>query len=160
MKQIAAILSATLIASTIAAATTPPNLGWLKFESKVSDKVLMWKVRNETPPAVSPAQYPNRIEMHWKYTPDAAGMPSPDAEANFARLEAAMDPVQGDHVAYLMMIVTGNGDRTWFWYAGDPKAFAAALNDLLPGHPYPITLHLGGNEPDWKTYQTLRGNKH
>lgn len=160
MKQIAAILCATLVSSALAAddltIAKPSNLGWLAFDSKKSDKVLRLKVRNEVPPAATPAKYPNPIEMHWKYTPDATGMPAESVTAEFARLEAAIDPIQGDKVAYLMIVATGNGERTWLWYTADPKAFAAALNSLVPGHLYPVTLHLGPAEPDWKTYRAMR----
>jgi hypothetical protein len=159
MKQMAAMLSFLTFAG-VATAATPGNFGWLNYETTKGDKVVRMKVRNEIPPAAMPAQYPNLIEMHWKYAPDAKGMPSPEIMTELARLEAATDPIQGDRVAYVMAVATGNGERTWLWYAGDPKVFAAALNDLLPGHPFPITLHLGAKEPDWKTYRAMRGQAH
>ncbi|MEA2237171.1 MAG: hypothetical protein QOC81_1895 [Thermoanaerobaculia bacterium] len=162
MKQTASILSATIIASSllfarVAAAATPGNFSWLTYDTTKADKIVKMKVRSEIPPTATPANYPNLIEMHWKYTPDAKGLPAQEVMTEFARLEAATDPIQGDRVAYLMIVATGNGDRTWLWYAADPKTFTAALNNLLPGHPFPITLHLGANEPDWKTYLGLRG---
>jgi len=161
MKQTASILGATILASllfaSVAAAATPGNFSWLTYETTKADKVVKMKVRSEIPPGATPAQYPNLIEMHWKYTPGATGMPAPALLTEFARLEAAIDPIQGDRVAYLMIVATGNGDRTWLWYAADPKTFTAALNNLLPGHPFPITLHLAANESDWRTYLATRG---
>jgi hypothetical protein len=141
----------------VAMAATPGNLGWLTYDTTKGDKVVRMKVRNEIPPAATPAQYPNLVEMHWKYAPDAKGMPPQEVLTELARLEAATDPIQGDRVAYLMMVATGNGERMWLWYAADPKTFTAALNSLIPGHPFPITLRLGAAEPDWKTYRAMRG---
>lgn len=165
MKRIAVTLGAALLASALVAADTPApakpaNIGWLVTESKQHEKLLLLKVRNEIPAYALPVKYPNAIEMHWKYTPDSLGMPAQSVVAQIAKFEAAVDPIQGDHIGYLMMIVTGNGERTWLWYVADPKAFATALNRLIPGHPFPITLNAAANEPDWKTYRAVREKVH
>lgn len=159
MKRIAVTLCAALVAVALAAAETPApakpaNNGWVLTQSK--DKRFLLKVRNEVPAYALPEKYPNAIEMHWKYTPDPLGMPEEKVVSQIAKFEAAVDPIQGDHVGYLMMIVTGNGERRWLWYVADPKAFAAALNRLIPGRPFPITLNAAANEPDWKTYRAMR----
>jgi uncharacterized protein DUF695 len=165
MKRIAVALCAALIASALIAAVPPtpnrgPNIGWVVTTSKQADKLLLLKVRNEVPPDAQPAKYPNAIEMHWKYAPDATGMPAEKVVTQIAKFEAAVDPIQGDHVGYLMMIVTGKGERTWLWYVSDPKAFAKELNQLIPGHPFPITLTTAAKEPDWKTYRAMREKIH
>jgi hypothetical protein len=165
MKRIAVALCAALIASALPAATPNapnrgPNIGWVVTTSKQDDSLLLLKVRNEVPPTVQPAKYPNAIEMHWKYAPDSKGMPAEKVVGQIAKFEAAVDPIQGDHLGYLMMIVTGKGERTWLWYVADPKAFAAELNRLVPGHPYPIALNVAAKEPDWKTYRAMREKIH
>jgi hypothetical protein len=160
MKRIAAALGVALIASVLAAATPsidkPPNIGWVATITKEQGNLFSVKVRNAIPADAQPAKYPNAIEMHWKYPPDDKGLPSATVLTQIAKLEATLDPIQGDRVAYLMMIVTGNGERTWLWYVADPRAFGAALNRLIPGHPFPITLNATGQEPDWKTYRAMR----
>ncbi len=160
MKRIAAALGAALIASVLAAATPSidkqPNIGWVATITKEQGNLFSVKVRNAIPADAQPAKYPNAIEMHWKYPPDDKGLPSEKVLTQIAKLEATLDPIQGDRVGYLMMIVTGNGERTWLWYVADPKAFGAALNRLIPGHPFPITLNATGQEPDWKTYRAMR----
>jgi len=165
MKRIAVALGAMLIASALMAAVPPPpnhgpNIGWVVTTSKKDSDLLLLKVRNEVPPDAQPAKYPNAIEMHWKYTPDDKGMPSPKVVTQIAKFEAAVDPIQGDHLGYLMMIVTGKGERTWLWYVADAKAFAKELNHLIPGHPFPITLNAAAKEPDWKTYREMREKIH
>jgi hypothetical protein len=166
MKRIAVALCAPLIATALLADTPPapinrgPNISWVVTTSKHADDLLLLKVRNEVPPDAQPAKYPNAIEMHWKYVPDSKGMPAEKVVGQIAKFEAAVDPIQGDHVGYLMMIVTGKGERTWLWYVADPKAFAAELNRLVPGHPFPITLNAASNEPDWKTYRAVREKIH
>ena len=87
-------------------------------------------------------------------------MPAESVDSQIAKFEAAIDPIQGDRAGYLMTIVTGSGERTWLWYVADPKIFASALNRLVPGHPFPITLQAVGKEPDWKTYRALREKMH
>src|SRR3954453_5342162 len=81
MKRIAVALSAALTASALIAAVPPspnrgPNIGWVVTTSKKADDLLLLKVRNEVPPDAQPAKFPNAIEMHWKYAPDATGMPA------------------------------------------------------------------------------------
>src|SRR4051794_4239519 len=170
MKRIAVVLGAALIASSLLAATpatpTPPvpdkgpNNGWIVTTSKQHDHLLLLKVRAEVPADVQPAKYPNAVEMHWKYAPDSKGMPAEKVVTQIAKFEATLDPLQGDRVGYLMMIVTGSGERTWLWYAADPKAFAKELNQLIPGHPFPITMNAAAKEPDWKTYRAMREKIH
>jgi len=162
MKRIAVALCAAFIASALVAATPPPapakpvNIGWVATVSKQNGNLLSVKVRNDIPTEAQPAKYSNAIEMHWKYAPDAQGLPAEKTLNQIAKLEAAIDPIQGDRVGYLMLIVTGNGERTWLWYVADPKAFGAALNRLIPGHPFPITLNTAGKDPNWTTYRAMR----
>lgn len=159
MKRIAFTLCVMLMTSALGAdvpaiSAKPANNGWLLTQSK--DKRLLVKVRNAVPETASPAKYPHAIEVHWKYIPDPLGMPAEKVVAQIAKFEAATDPIQGDRAGYLMMVVTGNGERTWLWYVADPKVFAAALNRLIPGHPFPIALNIAAKEPDWKTFRTMR----
>lgn len=161
MKRIAVALCAALVTGVLAAATpsgplSPANIGWAVAMTKQQDKMLLMKVRLEIPNGAEPEKYLNAIEMHWKYEPDDKGMPAERVVAQFERLEAAIDPIQGDRAGYLMMIATGGGERIWLWYVADPKDFAAELNRLLPGHPFPITLKVSTQEPDWKTYRAMR----
>jgi hypothetical protein len=168
MKRIAIVVCAALTASALLAATPAnvpvpdkgPNNGWIVTTSKQHDHLLLLKVRNEIPADVQTAKYPNAVEMHWKYAPDAKGMPAEKVVTQIARFEAKLDPIQGDHVGYLMMIVTGSGERTWLWYTADPKAFAKEINQLIPGHPFPITINAAAKEPDWKTYRAMREKIH
>ena len=168
MKQVLVALCAAFITTAlIAAPPTPPvesakpsGLRWLVTTSKKNDKLLLLKVREEIPSDAMTDRYPNVIEMHWKYAPDKLGMPAESVVSQIAKFEAAIDPIQGDRAGYLMTIVTGSGERTWLWYVADPKIFASALNRLVPGHPFPITLQAVGKEPDWKTYRALREKMH
>ena len=164
MKRITVALCAALITSALAAdapvPAKPPNLGWFVAASNKNGKFVVVKVRREIPADAKPAQYPNVIEMHWKYAPDIQGMPAEMVISQMAKLDAAIDPIQGDHVGYLMVTITGNGERTWIWYVNDPKAFGAELNRLIPGHPFPITLNADASEPDWKTYREAREKVH
>jgi hypothetical protein len=160
MKRMAMALGAALIASTLMADTPvppkPPNIGWVSTMSTQKGTSLLVSVRNQVPSDVKPAAYPKIVEIHWKYAPDDKGMPANLVITQMARLEAAVDPIQGDRLGYLMMIVTGGGERVWLWYVSDPKAFAADLNRLIPDHPFPITLHAAAIEPDWQTYRLMR----
>jgi hypothetical protein len=165
MKRIALTAAALLAASVVTAATPQtvppkPNAGWLVTESKRLDAPLLVKVRAEVPQGVDTAKYATTIEMHWKYAPDAKGMPAPAVVSQIAKFEATIDPLQGDRLGFPMMIVTGSGERTWLWYVADPKAFAAALNRLVPGHPFPVTLNAAAKEPEWKTWRAMREKVH
>jgi hypothetical protein len=161
MNRILAIaLGAAFIASALAAETPAPakpvSIGWIGTMMTMHDSLLFVKVRNEIPAEVEPAKYANVIEIQWKFVPDEKGLPTNRILAQLEKLEADLDPIQGDRAGYLMMIVTGNGERTWLWYVADLQAFGAELNRLLPDHPYPITLKATGKEPDWTTYRAMR----
>ncbi len=164
MKRIAVALivatTALAIRAAVPAISSQSNNGWVVITSKQHDKLLLLKVRKEIPADVHPASYPTAIEMHWKYAPDANGMPAEKVVGQIAKFEAAIGPIEGDRVGYLTMIVTGTGERTWLWYTADPKAFARELNRLLPGHPYPIALNVGAKEADWQTYRAMRTKVH
>jgi len=164
MKRLIVVACAAVLVQTANAQTAlevkPDNLGWIVTTAKRNEKPLLLKVRNEVPAGVQPATYPNVIEMRWKYAPDPNGLPAQNVITDILKFEAAIDPIHGDRAGYLMMIVTGEGERRWLWYVADPKIFAAALNRLVPGHPFPITLEAAGSEPDWKTYRTEREKLH
>jgi len=84
---------------------------------------LLLRVRKEIPDGVQPEKYPKAIEMHWKYAPDSPGDAGCEVAAQITSSKATIDPIQGDHLGYVMMIVMGAGERTWLWYVADPKAF-------------------------------------
>lgn len=90
MKRIAAALGAALIASVLAAATPPidkpANIGWVAMITKEQGNLFSVKVRNAIPADAQPVQYPNAIEMHWKYPPDPKGLPSEKVLTQIAKL--------------------------------------------------------------------------
>jgi hypothetical protein len=151
-----AMIIASLLAAEAPAPVKPVSIGWVGTMMTAHDRLVFVKVRAEVPAGVEPAKYPNVIQMHWKYVPDDEGMPTNRILTQLEKLEADIDPIQGDRAGYLMMIVTGSGERTWLWYVADPKAFGDELNRLIPNHPYPITLNATGKEPDWATYRAMK----
>jgi hypothetical protein len=166
MRPIAAALFALIVTSAAGADTPappkPPNIGWVAASLKLknAEKLVLMQVRNEIPSDASPASYPTMVEIHWKFEPDAQGMPPERIATQQDRFQADLDPIQGDHLGYLMMIATGNGERIWVWYVADPKTFGDALNRLIPGHPFPVTVNVAASEPDWKRYRAMRERIH
>src|SRR6266851_5395026 len=106
MKRFAVAFGTAFIASVLTAETPAPakpvNIGWVTTITKLHDNLLSVKVRDNIAADAQPAKYPNAIEMHWKYVPDEKGLPTARVLSQFAKLEADLDPIQGDRIGYLM----------------------------------------------------------
>ncbi len=98
-----------------------------------------------------------RIEVSWKYLPEANGMPDlktsemMETVTNLFCAEFDKDPV-----AVLTGIYTGDGCRDWIFYSLSTNIFGNKINRLLADLPVlPITIYCE-NDPEWNEYDEMR----
>ena len=97
-----------------------------------------------------------RVEVTWKYDPDATGMPD---TATSEMMEKVQDILQAefkkDPVAVLTGIFTGDGKRDWVFYTLSTHIFGRKLNELLAPLPLlPLSVYCE-NDPAWEEYDEM-----
>ncbi len=99
---------------------------------------------------------PVRIIITWPYKGNK-GMPSAAEQARMEELENALEPIEADGVANLVLVSTGNDLKEWTYYVQSEQAFLAHLNARLGAKPaLPIEIHVG-NDAAWTTYDEFVG---
>ena len=119
--------------------------------------LIMVTGRRDMEEAMASGKYNHRIEITWKYEPEANGMPD---EATSALMEEVQDALQADFmkdpVAILTGIYTGNGERNWVFYTMSIQIFERKLNeDLAKFDLLPLSLYVE-NDPEWNEYREMR----
>lgn len=113
--------------------------------------------RDGMQPFIDSGKYTDRIEITWRYEPDATGMPD-DATARLMEeadeaLRAAFAKEQG---CILTGIYTGDGRRDWIVYTKNPRIFNSVLNRALAPLPIlPLELY-AEKDPEWAEYLEMR----
>lgn len=120
-------------------------------------ELIMVTGRREMEQVIATGKYNHRIEITWKYEPEADGMPD---VATSSLMEEVQDALQADFmkdpVAVLTGIYTGNGERNWVFYTMSVKIFERKLNeDLAKFDVLPLTLYVE-NDPEWNEYNEMR----
>lgn len=94
-----------------------------------------------------------RVEITWKYTPDATGMPADEvAERMEVIQETLRKAMEKDKLAILTSIYTGGGEKIWVFYTRTTRVFGERLNDsLAPFELLPISIYTE-IDPEWEEY--------
>src|SRR5262245_6941051 len=113
---------------------------WSVAQLEKNGKPLVVRYRSERPNGVEAAAFPFLLSATWAYQPNESGLPS---EAEMGRMDKFEDALaatlETSKTAYLMVILTGNGERDWLWYTTGEEAAMGQVNQALQGHkPYPI----------------------
>lgn len=97
-----------------------------------------------------------RIEVNWAYAPQLDGMPDRETSEMMENVQnALLDAFNRDPVAILTGIFTGDGERTWVFYAGSTHIFGKKLNEALADFPLlPLTIYCE-NDADWAQYDEM-----
>ncbi len=101
--------------------------------------------------------YNYRIEVTWRYAPDASGMPD---YATSVLMEQVTDAMQAaftrDPVAIVTGIYTGAGERNWVFYTRSLHIFQRKLNEILAPLPVLPLEFYAADDPDWEEYREMR----
>ncbi len=117
-------------------------------------KPLIFRIRNRPPSFARKEEFPHLLAVCWRY--DAAneqGMPSEGDAAHMGQLEDLLRPAfEGSRLAFLTVVVTGNGVREWQWYTRSPDDVMRLVNETLGElEPFPIEFCFQ-DDPDWVGY--------
>lgn len=92
-------------------------------------------------PADKAKTFPHLVSIFWPYTPEVNGLPSEEINKSQNLFEDAIDELETQNLGVLSLVVFGNGQKEWRWYAGDLEQWYAALNKALEKHEqYPLTI--------------------
>lgn len=127
---------------------------WSVAEAQKNGKPLIVRYRSKRPEGVAPANYPFLLSATWSYQPATpAGLPSEQDVELMSRFEDALESaLESSGSAYLMVVLTGNGDRDWLWYSRGKEDSMRQVNRALKGHkPYPVQFSVQP-DPRWRAY--------
>lgn len=120
---------------------------------------LIFRARQNIPIGANQSDFPHQVLVEWYF--DASennGMPLPDTNEAQVTFEDALASFDDGAMSYLMLVVTGNGRKFWYWYVRDVPAWLEKLNDLLTDHPvYPIGIS-DSLDPEWSVWSGLVSN--
>ena len=139
---------------------SPVKDRWTLAQGEDNGLPLIFRIRNQRPTGVQPAQYPHLIGMCWSYVPENEfGMPSFEVMALTTQFEKLLGPaLESSRSAFMTVIVTGNGVRQWQWYSRDPDETMTLINQALAGcDPFPVWFFVE-HDPDWQAYGDFQSN--
>lgn len=130
---------------------------WTSPTSAENGRLIMVTGRDDMERAIASGRYDSRVDITWKYTALADGMPC-DADAEL--MQQATDAMaatfaQGD-AAILTGIYTGDGERNWVVYTRNLRVFSNLLNKALADLPTLPLLIEAEADPDWLEYKEMR----
>lgn len=113
--------------------------------------------RDRVQEAIDSGRYTDRIEITWRYTADAAGMPLDDDARLMGEVDDALrEALRKEKACILTGIYTGDGRRDWIVYTKNPRIFNSVLNRALAEFPLlPLELY-AEKDPDWAEYLEMR----
>jgi len=134
-------------------APSAANEQWSVAQLEKNGKPLVVRYRSERPQGVETAAFSFLLSATWAYQPDEFGLP---ADAEMERMDKFEDALaaalETSKTAYLMVILTGNGERDWLWYTTGEEAAMRQVNQALKGHKsYPIQFSVQ-KDRGWKAY--------
>lgn len=120
-------------------------------------ELIMVTGRNDVKKFRENPRFKIRVEITWKYSPMADGMPGKEeSELMDSVQETMLAEFKKDPVAVLTGVFTGAGERNWIFYTLSTNIFGRKLNEMLEKFPLlPITIYCE-NDPDWEEYEEMK----
>ena len=132
---------------------------WFTANGEEGGLPLIFRARQNIPVGANPSDYPNQILVEWHFDVDENnGMPPAATNEAQIEFEDALANLDDGDKSYLMLVVTGNGRKFWYWYAKDVPEWMGQLNNVLSEHPvYPIEVS-DTSDPEWSVWRGLLSN--
>ncbi|WP_111979419.1 DUF695 domain-containing protein [Algibacillus agarilyticus] len=106
----------------------------------------------KAPIGLKESDYPHLVNINWPFSLENNGMPDQETKAAQIAFEKAIAAMGETTTCHLMLVITGNGRKEWFWYVFSVDLWMGQLNECLAGQEaYPIEITIS-KEPDWATY--------
>ena len=132
------------------------ELWWTAPTESENGKLIMVIGRKDVESFRKNPKFSIRIEVTWKYEPEADGMPDKETSEQMEQVQEILENMfRKDPVAVLTGIFTGDGERNWIFYSLSTNIFGRKLNEALADLPtYPLTIYCE-NDPEWKEYDEM-----
>ncbi|MDE6860432.1 MAG: DUF695 domain-containing protein [Duncaniella sp.] len=129
---------------------------WTAPTESENGRLIMVTGRKDIEKFRSNERYKIRIEVTWKYTGDASGMPDKETSGLMEEVQEALQSVfTKDPVAVMTGIFTGDDQRDWVFYTTSTHIFGKKLNEALAPYPLlPLTVY-AENDPEWEEYDEM-----
>ncbi|MGN1237696.1 MAG: DUF695 domain-containing protein [Muribaculaceae bacterium] len=133
-----------------------PDEWWTAPAEGDSGELILVTGRRMMDEIIATGLFNDRIEVTWKYEPDAKGMPDFATSKLMEQVhEALAAEFKKDPVAILTGIYTGAGERNWVFYTRSVNIFGRKINEILaPFELLPITLY-AEKDPEWNEYREM-----
>jgi hypothetical protein len=127
---------------------------WFTATGEEEGKPLIFRSRIKV--AIKESDYPNLVTVYWDYEPDdESGMPSEETNEAQISFENTLESLDSEAFGHLMLVVTGNERKEWYWYVSDVETWMKKFNELLTNHSeYPIEIE-NSFESDWALYHNF-----
>jgi hypothetical protein len=96
---------------------------WLTAQGSENDLPLIFRARQHKPKGIDISCYPTLLNIYWPY--DASirnGMPPVDINEQQVKFENAIERIDDEAIAHLMLVITGNGRKEWIYYIQNPDS--------------------------------------
>jgi hypothetical protein len=135
---------------------------WNVAQGEKNGKPLLIRYRSERPQGIEAITFPFLLSATWTYQANEFGLPSAEDMELMDKFEDALvSSLEGSQTAHLMVILTGNSERDWLWYARGEEDAMRHVNQALKGHKrYPVQFSVQKDRA-WKAYaqfETGRGS--
>src|SRR4051794_13069675 len=95
---------------------------WTVAQLTKNGQPLFARYRNQRPNNVAPAAFPFLLSATWAFEPNEFGLPSAVEMQLMDKFEEALDSaLESSNTAYLMVVLTGGGERDWLWYTSSEE---------------------------------------
>ncbi len=138
-------------------AQSPTDDLWSVAQGVKNGRPLLIRYRSERPHGVEATSYPLLLSATWSYCGNELGLPAPEESELMAIFEDALaSALEASQSAYLMVVLTGNGERDWLWYSRGEADSMSRVNNTLKGHRrYPVEFSIQRDRA-WRAYSQFQ----
>jgi hypothetical protein len=138
---------------------SPTDDRWNVAHAEKNGKPLLIRYRSERPQGVETAAFPFLLSATWTYQANEVGLPAPEEMRLMDNFEDALQSaMEASQTAYLMVILTGNGERDWLWYTCGEAEAMRQVNQALKSHKrYPVQFSVQ-QDRGWRAYTQFETN--
>src|SRR4026209_848425 len=102
---------------------------WSVAQHEKNGKPFVVSYRTERPQGIQTAAFPFLLSATWTYQPDEFGLAAAEGMERMDKIEDALaSALETSQTAYLMVILTGNGERDWLWYTTGEEVAMRQVN--------------------------------
>jgi hypothetical protein len=150
-KGASAIMSNAILEPNEAQSVTDDQ--WTVAQAEKNGKPLLVRYRSNRPQGVKSSAFPFLFSATWTYQANEAGFSAPEETELMDKFEDALvSALEASQTAYLMVILTGDGDRDWLWYTRGEAEAMRQVNQALKGHKrYPVQFSVQ-QDRSWRAY--------